>query len=199
MPFIIGDKFSIPIEYRHYYPIIRACLNNMHNKKEECGKIGYLSIKESFVSKGLSHRRPGIHTDRAFADLGWGHGWGGGNNFSDRINSGIFLASTQDDMCRVWNTKITDIKEQGDCEYLRDSLGDGTLMKKNQLFWITDRCPHESLLAKENTYRQWFRFVSSDVGIWYANNSTPNSLGIVPPPECKIIGESKFFQQKTYF
>ena len=108
------------------------------------------------------------------------------------------MASTQDDMCRVWNTKITDIKEQGDCEHLRDSLGDGTLMKKNQLFWITDRCPHESLPAKEDTYRQWVRFVSSDVGVWYANNSTPNSLGIIPPPECKIIGESKFLHQKTY-
>lgn len=32
-------------------------------------------------------------------------------------------------------------------------------MKKNKLYWITDRTPHESLPMESQTYRQFFRLV----------------------------------------
>ena len=46
----------------------------------------------------------------------------------------------------------------------------------------TDTTAHESLPVDEDTYRQYFRFVTSAVSVWYENHSTKNPLGIVPDP-----------------
>jgi len=124
MPFIIGDKMSIPKEYQHYYPLIETCLVD----SDENGKVGYLSISESFVKKNTSQRRSGIHTEKPSIST--------------------------------------------------------------PLVWITDSCPHESMILSNESYRQWFRFVTSKVSIWYSKHSTPNRLGVLPT--CEIIGQSKF-------
>ena len=60
MPFIMGDATSIPEEYVQYGSIIEAC----ELPNEELGKVGYLTINESFVEKLNSQRRPGIHTEK---------------------------------------------------------------------------------------------------------------------------------------
>ena len=58
---------------------------------------------------------------------------------------------------------------------------------------MTDRTPHESLPLKTGTYRQFFRLVTSRVGLWFADHSTPNPFGIVPDPKItKIVRGSKF-------
>lgn len=60
MPFIIGDDESIPEDYRHYCPILHRCAVDDY----EIGKVGYLSIMESYVKGGSSQRRPGVHTEK---------------------------------------------------------------------------------------------------------------------------------------
>lgn len=183
MPFIIGDKNSIPEEYRHYYSLIEKC-----EVPEEEGKIGYISISESIVKPNNSQRRGGIHTEK-HPESSWGGsagGWGGGH----KSGSGLFMASTVENSCQMWNVNIETPGLMGDCEHLRDSLGQGTFMKKGELFWLTDSCPHESRPLEKETYRQWFRFVTSNVDVWYKKHSTANRLGI--QPSCKIIEESKF-------
>ena len=70
MPYIIGDKSSIPPKYNHYYDIINQCEQYLQKKK---GLVGYISIMESFVEKGKSQRRGGIHVERH-----GNNGWGGG-------------------------------------------------------------------------------------------------------------------------
>ena len=61
-----------------------------------------------------------------------------------------------------------------------------------EMVWITDCTPHESLPLPAGTYRQYFRLVTSDVSVWYADHSTPNPLGIVPPDNVKIVHGNKF-------
>ena len=190
MPFVIGDDDSIPEEYRQYSQLLARCQLD----DGELGKVGYLSISESFVEKGQSQRRPGIHTERHSERTSWGGGgWGGGDDKEDdeKPSKGLFQASTVDDSCMAWNVHIPFPGKMGDCENLRGALGEGILMKRNELFWMTDSCPHESLPLKVGVKRQWFRFVTSQVDIWYKEHSTPNRLG-VSPTTWKIVEGSKF-------
>ena len=181
MPFIIGDKNSIPDEYQHYYPIIEQCKVPI----EEIGKIGYLSISEGIVKKNCSQRRGGIHTEKHQT-----HRWGNGTSTGWGGRTGLYMASTVNNSCMAWNVHVENTGVMGDCEHMREILGKGEFMKKNELIWMTDSCPHESMKLEKDSYRQWFRFVTSEVGVWYKKHSTENRLGILP--NCKIITESKF-------
>ena len=67
-----------------------------------------------------------------------------------------------------------------------------TTMKANTMYWITDRTPHESLPLKEDTYRQYFRMVTEDISVWFADHSTANPLGTVPPSDVTILRGNKF-------
>lgn len=90
MPFVLGDPESIPSEYQQYQPLIDAC----HVEAAEHGKVGYLTITETYVPKGVCQRRPGIHTDGHCCsqsdsrfpgpkNAAWGGGsWGGGSSYS---------------------------------------------------------------------------------------------------------------------
>ena len=64
------------------------------------------------------------------------------------------------------------------------------------MVWITDCTPHESLPLPAGKSRQYFRLVTSDVSVWYADHSTPNPLGIVPPDNVKIVHGNKFNASK---
>ena len=185
MPFIIGDQNSIPIEYRHYSALVNKCPFD----SSELGKVGYLTVTEGLVQKGTTQRRPGIHTD-GYKGTGWGTVWGGGNFNGKSIKGGLFLANTIDDSFRIWNVHIDEPGPLGNCDHLQELLPHPLMIKKNQLIWFTDRCPHESLALKETAYRQFFRFVTSNVTKWFSAHSTPNPLGI--QPRCEIVHGSKF-------
>ena len=67
------------------------------------------------------------------------------------------------------------------------------MMEPNVLYWITDRTPHESLPMKERTYCQFFRVVTENVSLWFADHSTPNPCGVLPDPSItKIVRGNKF-------
>ena len=140
-----------------------------------------------------------------------GHGWGfgcahsvGGQNeeFEDwRLNKyvmqgGIYVASSISGSSRAWNCGIdpSAVGPLGDIEHLRFLLpGTGEVLEPGQLYWITDRTPHESLPLKERTYRQFFRLVTADVSLWYKDHSTANPLGVEPDPGItKIVVGNKF-------
>ena len=151
----------------------------------EIGKIGYLTITESFVNKGKPQRRGGIHTEKTPT-----HSWGGDDGGAWGGKSGLFMASNISDSCQIWNYHVDVPGLGGDCSHLRDKLGKGIKMSSNELYWMTDSCPHESLELKNDCVRQFFRLVTSDVGVWYEKHSTKNKLGV--NPGCKIIKENKF-------
>jgi len=189
MPFIIGDPTSIPSEYRHYCPLIQKCSVD----EQEFGKVGYLSIAESKVRAGHSQRRSGLHTERPNNKDGWGKGgWGGGLETKDKLIGGLYMASNVENSCQAWNIAIEHPGHLGSCEEHEHLLTDDIkhIFLENELVWMTDRCPHESMILAKDTYRQWFRFVTSQVTIWYSEHSTFNNLGI--QPNCEIIYGSKF-------
>jgi len=112
------------------------------------------------------------------------------------MEGGIYLASSVSSSCRVWDCVVDTkaVNRLGDVEYLRGVLpGPGMEMEAGQLYWITDRTPHESVPLKEASFRQFFRLVTSQVSLWYSDHSTPNPLGVVPDPSLtKIVKGDKF-------
>lgn len=180
MPFVMGDINSIPEEFRHYYPLIEAC----DLSPNQMGKVGYLSITESQVVPGTSHRRGGAHVEKQ-PITNWGNGgWGRGNS-RNGVEDGLYIASTVDNSCRVWDQHIFFPGWGGCCEHLRSILKNGIDLKANELAWITDSCPHESLPLADTVYRQWFRLVTHKVDLWFADKSTENRLGVKAP--CMVV------------
>ncbi|XP_028392063.1 uncharacterized protein LOC114516711 [Dendronephthya gigantea] len=223
MPFVMEKRFRdtrLPDYLRQYFEqIVSQCI-----VESERGKIGYLTIHESFVEKGTSQRRPGIHTEspgvlmlkggkgnsnsdrRLFR---WGGGLGEKETVTITLHGGIYMASNVANSCKVWNCEILKpegrnspdvVGEHGDIEHLRSLLPSKCeTMDANTVYWMTDRTPHESLPLSEGTYRQYFRLVTSQVSGWFEDHSTKNPLGVVPDPKItKIIKGSKFDLDSCY-
>lgn len=184
MPFKMGDLDSIPKEYHAYAPMIEACLGHVPNER---GRVGYLTIDERVVEAGQTHRRAGLHTDRHPNSTKGGDGqvsrWGG----SIPGYGGLFLGSNVPDSCSLLDCWVDAPGPHGDCEHLRGSLLEElterevgpTTMLPNRIYWINDTTPHESLPLPNNTPRQFFRLVTSNVSHWFRKHSTANPLGTV--------------------
>jgi len=210
--------------------------------------VGYLTVQETFlVQKNSAQRRPGLHTEgftRAPHDCGaigclprW-HPWGFGRSMGKgAFEGGIFMASTVNDSCNLFNAVIPDelVGRGGDVEHLRDILNEhfpadpkprtrwpddperygshascarghmhmegedifdqqpvkGPIsLQANELIWMTDRTPHESVPLEIAQPRQFFRLVTGGIDTWYAAHSTANPLGV--EPEATVVGFDKF-------
>lgn len=202
MPFIMGNKASIPEEYQQYWPLIEKCIL----PPSEHGKVGYLTIDEGWVQPGQAQRRGGLHIEAPGNPLHQGGAyteqridWGCGIVRWDRstVDGGLYMASNVPNSCRVWNAQIRDspsvVGKLGSLEHIRDVLGEGAPMEAGKLYWLTDTTPHESLPLEEKTYRQYFRLVTSSLSAWYPEHSTPNSLGVEPDSEItQVVAGNKF-------
>lgn len=173
LPFIMGDDDSLPGAVRPYLPIIRACSLTL-------GRHAYLSISESYVRKGETQRRPGVHTE-ATRSIGWGGGsWGG------RVEgAGVYMAST-DGGCRAWDCEVEPTHAHGECGV---PAMDATPMGPCALYWISDRTPHEAMPATRDGMRQWVRLVGDDIGGWWSMHSTTNPK---VAPNAPVLHGSKF-------
>lgn len=179
MPFIMGDDKSIPEQFKQYIPIIQKC----SIPDDQIGKVGYLTVSESFVEKGQFQRRGGIHVEKHEATSWGGGGWGG-------IYGGLFMGSNISNSCRAWNDYVENPDEGGSLEDRENNFGKPIYMDANTLYWMTDGTPHEALPVKESQYRQFFRLVTNNVDLWYDEHSTSNPLGV--EPDCEVIHENKF-------
>ncbi len=129
--------------------------------------------------------------------IAWGRG-----NYDDEMRTyynycgGLYMASNVADSTRVWNCKVKEpgdvVGPLGDLEHLRWALGEGETLDAGEVVWMTDCTPHESLPLRAGQRRQYFRLVTQDVSVWYADHSTPNPLGVVPPEEVVILHGNKF-------
>ena len=209
---------TLPDFLKGYAPLIRECPVAVH-KMPGYQRIVYLTVHESPVAAGETQRRPGLHIERPAKNGGGGgyhapypHGpiqdflkseyrdicWGLG--FSDKDGmpvDGIYMASTVDDSCAVWSSLVRDPHAPGvtdacgGIEHMRSMLGPPAIvLKANQLCWITDRTPHESLPVARETYRQFFRLVVGPVSVWYSKHNTANPTGL--QPDAPISHEDKF-------
>ena len=98
---------------------------------------------------------------------------------------GIFVASNVKNSTEVYDALVHKstpgiVDRHGSCEHLRRFCGKGTKLLENELVWMTDETPHESLPLGETQYRQFFRFVGPSVSHWYADHSTANPHCPVP-------------------
>ena len=160
------------------------------NEETDCGKGGGMSeVEEDYDNYGAA-----------------GFSWGWGNSKAEKkfvIEGGIFMASNVDNSCRIWNCEITDndvIGQHGDIEHLRNFLPDSYEdMHNGNMYWLTDRTPHESLPLEERTYRQYFRLVTSQVSLWFEDHSTKNPLGVVPDKNITRIVKGNMCEGETYF
>eukprot|EP00441_Pelagodinium_beii_P045430 CAMPEP_0197624386 /NCGR_PEP_ID=MMETSP1338-20131121/4047_1 /TAXON_ID=43686 ORGANISM="Pelagodinium beii, Strain RCC1491" /NCGR_SAMPLE_ID=MMETSP1338 /ASSEMBLY_ACC=CAM_ASM_000754 /LENGTH=359 /DNA_ID=CAMNT_0043194519 /DNA_START=92 /DNA_END=1171 /DNA_ORIENTATION=- len=200
MPFIMGEKESLPDEYQHYWPMIENC----DLPTEEIGKVGYLTVHESFVKAGQCQRRGGLHIESPGTLVDPAkytkerYDWGCGivRHDASKVEGGIYMANNVAGSCRLWNAKITDpvlaAGKLGDMEHMRDVLGDGFDMKPGTIYWLTDATPHENLPVKEDCHRQFFRLVTSSLSAWYPEHCTANPLASPDPAVTKIVAGSKF-------
>ena len=203
MPFILGQKDSLPNHLLCYHDAIESCPYLM----SERGKVGYLTVHESLVRANDSQRRQGLHieapgvildqwTTTAFA-AGREHYWGGGHFYNgDTFVGGIFFASSVDDTSVIYDALVDKatpgiVDNHGGCESLRGLVGPGTKLRAGELVWMTDRTPHEALVQPTTGIRQFFRVVTSNVSHWFAEHSTPNPL-VTLPEHVVVVHENKF-------
>ena len=189
MPFVLGDKQSLPKKFRGYWKLIKYCADVAETKSTA---VCYLTVHESRVDNHEPQRRGGLHTESPGV-LGPGTivSWGG-----LLTTGGIFIASSVANSTQVWPVAIRDLPgvvgDHGDLEHIRPVLGPGQRLDANKLVWMSDTTPHESLPLPPGTYRQFFRLVMDDVSVWYQDHSTPNPLGTVPGPQTIIMVGDKF-------
>mmetsp|Transcript_25425 Transcript_25425/g.31328 ORF Transcript_25425/g.31328 Transcript_25425/m.31328 type:complete len:382 (+) Transcript_25425:119-1264(+) len=203
MPFILGNKNSLPSYLQQYFDCIAECPIS----KKEYGKVCYLTVHESFVHGGIAQRREGLHIETPGIVIsseesvsftpGLEHSWGGGHFFQpDVYEGGIYFASNMTNTSVVYDALVDKsvpgiVDKHGGCEHLRKFIGPGMKLEAGQLVWMTDRTPHEALPQEQDGYRQFFRVVTSQISHWFAEHSSPNSK--VPLPDNVIVvHENKF-------
>jgi hypothetical protein len=222
MPIILGNFYnntSLPDYIKPYDKIILSCVHQQYGslptEKWNNNKwIGYLTIHESIVEPGETQRRPGLHIesplgkgdfiprpiknfDEDYYNSEWfSIEWGGGNYHKDKHRDGIYIVSNTDDMTAIYpylvenSEKVTD--KYGGLQEFKNDLTDKIFTKKNKVYWITDKTPHESLPNNTDkpVYRQFVRIVVGPIGAWYSQHNTPNPLGI--KPDAPVIDTNKF-------
>jgi len=147
MPFIFGDRSSLPAELQCYHELIETC----PYMEEEAGRVGYLTVHEGFVQAGKAQRREGLHIETPGLEDGSAsfspadeHCWGCGVfRGADRYEGGIYMASNMPDTSAVYDALVDKnikgiVDKHGGCEHLRPLLGPVTKLKANQLVWMTD-------------------------------------------------------------
>jgi hypothetical protein len=132
MPFkLVQPKQTLP-EYLHpYIDIIRQCpavhTGVTSSSTFDYEAIAYLTVHESFVKKGETQRRPGIHIEAPLELVAGGHVapheldskgeysqeyramcWGLGCNFDGWPIDGIYMASNVSDSTAIWNVRVDD-------------------------------------------------------------------------------------------
>lgn len=169
MPFVQGDPASVPDEYAAYRDIIASTFL-------EEGDIGYLTIDESPVRKGVAHRGArakfgrALHTEGGLRPgsgrYGWGgSGWGSATNVTLDPDVQVLLANSLDGSCAYWNAVHPNTSYDGD---IGDQAGlypyeDAILMLAGEVHRIGILTPHESLPVTEDAKRQFLRIVGTGV------------------------------------
>ena len=211
MPFRLFDpEGTLPVQCRPWIPCIRCCMACYTSPEDFKTRVAYITVHESDVAGGKSHRRPGIHIERPRGGQGevsrdaekqWALSpyqtapffpgcpcWGLGHWDKERgvPVDGIYMASNIAESCAVYPALISSPErvsdEHGGIEHLREYLPEKHLLGHGDLVWMTDRTPHESmpLLESKHHHRQFFRLVVGPISTWYSKHNTPNPLGILP-------------------
>ncbi len=119
---------------------------------------------------------------RRYTGGAWGPGVGPADvtadHFEETYHDGIYVASNLPNTTAVYGSLVKNPAKfcgrHGSLEGFRSACGSRALVGANELVWLTDRTPHESLPMSQGGYRQFFRVVAGDVNVWWADHSTSN-------------------------
>lgn len=193
LPFIMGDKTSLPDELQKYYdPLIGQCPVNLG----EMDKVCYLSITKRNVAKESLHR-VGLHIE---APLHFARHRAGCASFylgptPDEFHGGIFMAYNVGKSCAIYDALIE--REAADSygggiAHLHPLLRAPYFIPANELIWMTDRTPHQSLRHPKAGYCQFFRLVTSSLKVWHEKDYTANPK--VPVPDDVQFGKAALME-----
>ena len=124
----------------------------------------------------------------------------------DALKDGIYMASNVDNTCAIWDCKIIKnengrdiIGKLGDIEHLRSILSDNKceILKRNKMYWFTDRTPHESLAVDKRVFRQYFRLVTHKVSLWHEQHSDKNPNGVMPNENITVVVKGNKFNENN--
>lgn len=167
MPFIQGVKESLPTRFAHWGDVIEKLTVG-----GEKGKIGFVTIDESFVEAGKSQRGYGakertLHTEACLSNgmASWGPTWGQSTGIFLDPNVRANIANSIDNTCMVWNNNVFDTTVDGDLSERAEEFprSDGRMMKAGEVFEIGIWTPHECIEQLESGVRQFIRVVGNGV------------------------------------
>lgn len=216
MPINLKNLDNLPKFCEGYLPLLKLCRSRMNTGSisfEPDVLIGYLTIDERPIDPSQPNQRGGLRIEssgmrplvKRSSEYAYGgnfipgteHHSGDGIMMRDeRIEGGIFIATTMPNATAVWNCRIIDRKgsvigSHGNIERLRPLLGQSSrVLQAGELMWITDKTPLEALQLPPGAVGkryQYFRLVVGEVTAWFADESTANPYGVTPPPEVQII------------
>lgn len=115
------------------------------------------------------------------------------------MRGGIYLATSVGSSYRGWDCGLEPeaVYRLGDVEHLRPFLpGPAVELEAGNIYWMTDRTPHESLPLTEGGMGQFFRLVTSQVSLWYSDHYTPNPMGVLPDSSItRIVSGDRFGEE----
>lgn len=167
MPFIQGDASSLPKEYKPYFSIIES---NFLEK----GDVGFLTIHESVVEKGLSQRgynsfgiSRNVHIEVGRTKTGnrWGSSWGGRANTVIEDKTMVLISNSISETCRVWDAMEMANTADGDLSEYIDRYPEqtGVMLQSGEVAKISIFTPHECVPQRVSGQRQFFRIVGKGV------------------------------------
>jgi hypothetical protein len=167
MPFVQGDPDSLPPEYRQY-------AGSLEYMVLEPGKIGHLTIQETFVEAGETQRGYNRSGRNAHVEIGritssgfgnWGY-WGPTGTTLVNTSTRVAIASNLAGTCRLW-PEVTETRptEYGELnEYLGDyPVESGVVLGAGEVAIIGVLTPHESMPQEVAGPRQFLRVVGRGV------------------------------------
>lgn len=167
MPVIQGRPETLPNHLTQYADALSAL--SMEN-----GKIGYLTVDESYVDAGRSQRGYGagtrtIHTEACLSSHGisWGPSrpsWGGSGVWL-KPDVPVRVANSIDDTCLVWDGDVMDTTPDGDLSAMADRfpVETGRSLKRGEVCQISIWTPHEPRPQQFSGGRQFIRLVGDGV------------------------------------
>ena len=173
LPFRLEDVATLPSSVASWRQTVAALIEMSPVRSG----VAYLTIDESEVLTGETHRRPGLHVDGIGPD-GRAAAWGGGGKYAA---SGMLLVSNIVG-CRGWSSEFSGYPGlNGDCEHLSDECyaKEAIVMRPGQVYFCGPLAVHEALPMRKIVKRQVCRLSMPNDCPWY-EGYTRNPLGVEP-------------------
>lgn len=174
MPFHLHDVAdTLPEDLARWRGAVQAIV--------EIGSVhhgtAYLTLDEAAISRGETHRRPGLHVD-GVGPRGDAGGWGGGGGYG---SNGMLMTSTHVG-CVAWNQMFEGWPgPDGDCAHLAKQLHDDAMveLQPGVVYHCGPMTVHQALPMTEACRRSFMRISMPSDSPWY-EGYTENPTGVRP-------------------